>query len=103
TPLHTDEAFCPILAVLPVASDSEATRVHNTSPYGLTASIFTTAADRFDAIGDKLAVGNLYQNLPTTFAPSTLPFGGHGLSGNGKPGARGFIRYCADEQAVQFG
>ncbi len=103
TPLHTDEAFCPILAVLPVASDSDATRVHNTSPYGLTASIFTTAADRFEAIGDKLAVGNLYQNLPTTFAPSTLPFGGHGLSGNGKPGARGFIRYCADEQAMQFG
>jgi acyl-CoA reductase-like NAD-dependent aldehyde dehydrogenase len=103
TALHTNEAFCPILAVLPVASDSEATQVHNTSPYGLTASIFTTAADRFEAIGDQLSVGNLYQNLPTTFAPSTLPFGGHGLSGNGKPGARGFIRYCADEQAVQLG
>ncbi len=103
TPLHTEEAFCPILTILPVASDSEAIRLHNGSPYGLTASIFTTAADRFEAIGDHLAVGNLYQNLPTTFSPSTLPFGGHGLSGNGKPGARGFIRFCAEEQAVQFG
>ncbi len=103
TPLHTDEAFCPILAVLPVSNDSEAIRIHNTSPYGLTASIFTTAPDRFEAIGDDLRVGNLYRNLPTTFAPSTLPFGGHGISGNGKPGARGFIRYCADEQAVQLG
>ncbi|HVE15266.1 MAG TPA: aldehyde dehydrogenase family protein, partial [Chthoniobacterales bacterium] len=73
-----------------------------TSPFGLTSSIFTADRDRFDAIGGQLRVGNLYWNLPTTFSPSTLPFGGLGISGNGKPGARGFIRYAIDEQAVQW-
>ncbi len=94
--LHQEEAFCPVLAVIPVASDSEAIQLHNSTPFGLTASIFTASADRFEAIGRALPVGNLYQNLPTTFSPSTLPFGGLGQSGNGKPGARGFIRYAAD-------
>jgi acyl-CoA reductase-like NAD-dependent aldehyde dehydrogenase len=49
-----------------------------------------------------LQVGNLYWNLPTTFSPSTLPFPGLRASGNGKPGGRGFIRFAADEQAVQW-
>jgi acyl-CoA reductase-like NAD-dependent aldehyde dehydrogenase len=102
SPLARDESFCPILAVIPFDTDDEVIHLHNHSPFGLTASIFTADADRFTRIGNELRVGNLYQNLPTTFSPSTLPFGGHGISGNGKPGARGFIRFAAEEQAVQW-
>ena len=47
-------------------------------------------------------MGNLYANLPTTFSPSTLPFGGLRESGNGRPGGRGFIRFTTHEQAVQW-
>jgi len=102
SPLYREESFCPILAVIPFDTDDEVIRLHNHSPFGLSASIFTADADRFARIGNELRVGNLYQNLPTTFSPSTLPFGGHGISGNGKPGARGFIRFTAEEQAVQW-
>ena len=102
SPLFREESFCPILTIVPFAKGDEAVRMHNTSPFGLTSSIFTSDRARFDAIGDTLNVGNLYWNLPTTFSPSTLPFGGLGISGNGKPGARGFIRFAADEQAVQW-
>jgi len=102
SPLFREESFCPLLTVLPFLDDEEAVRMHNTSPFGLTSSIFTADRDRFDAVGGQLRVGNLYWNLPTTFSPSTLPFGGLGVSGNGKPGARGFIRYAIDEQAVQW-
>jgi acyl-CoA reductase-like NAD-dependent aldehyde dehydrogenase len=100
--LFREESFCPILTVVPFADDADAIHMHDTSPFGLTTSIFTADRVRFDAIGDTLQVGNLYWNLPTTFSPSTLPFGGLGISGNGKPGARGFIRFAADEQAVQW-
>ncbi|MGH8046175.1 MAG: aldehyde dehydrogenase family protein [Chthoniobacterales bacterium] len=100
--LFREESFCPILAVVPFTDDADAVRMHNTSPFGLTSSIFTADRARFDVIGEQLRVGNLYWNLPTTFSPSTLPFGGLGISGNGKPGARGFIRFAADEQAVQW-
>jgi acyl-CoA reductase-like NAD-dependent aldehyde dehydrogenase len=100
--LFREESFCPILTVIPFTDDADAVRMHNTSPFGLTSSIFTAHRERFDAIGEQLRVGNLYWNLPTTFSPSTLPFGGLGISGNGRPGARGFIRFAADEQAVQW-
>ncbi len=102
SPLHYAEAFCPVLTVTPFTTEAEAIQQHNATPFGLTAAIFTSDSERFARLGDALEVGNLYQNLPTTFSPSTLPFGGHGISGNGKPGARGFIRFTANEQAVQW-
>ncbi len=90
------------MAVVPFSTDEEAASLHGRSPFGLTTSIFTSDRARFEALGESMRVGNLYWNLPTTFSPSTLPFGGLGISGNGKPGALGFIRFAADEQAVQW-
>jgi acyl-CoA reductase-like NAD-dependent aldehyde dehydrogenase len=86
-----------------VAQDLDhAVRLQSTTPFGLTASIFTRSETTFRRLGDQLEVGNLYANLPTTFSPSTLPFGGWRESGNGRPSGRGFIRFTTREQAVQF-
>lgn len=100
--LGEQETFSPIVTVETFADLAEASARHESVSYGLTASIFTNSEDAFRLLGDRLEVGNLYRNLPTTFSPSTLPFGGLGASGNGKPGARGFIRFAANEQAVQW-
>lgn len=97
------ELFGPLIDVFCAQNDEEMLALHNATPFGLTASIFTASRQRFDAIGSELQVGNLYANLPSTFSPSTLPFGGCGLSGNGKPAGRGFVRFATDEQAVQYG
>lgn len=102
SPLFQNESFCPILTVIPFADDDAAMRMQKMSPFGLTTSIFTETRSRFDEIAASLAVGNVYWNLPTTLSPSTLPFSGFGISGNGKPGGRGFIRFAADEQALQW-
>jgi acyl-CoA reductase-like NAD-dependent aldehyde dehydrogenase len=99
--LHVDEAFAPIVAVYTADGLDDAVRIHNLAPYGLTASVYTSSRATFDALGDELAVGNLYANLPTTGSPSTLPFGGLRDSGNRHPGGRGFVRFTADEQSVQ--
>jgi succinylglutamic semialdehyde dehydrogenase len=96
------EPFAPILEVESFTTLDAAVARINAGPYGLTASIFTKDAARFHGLADELRVGNIYANLPTTFSPSTLPFGGLGLSGNGRPGGRGFIRFCTEEQAVQW-
>jgi succinylglutamic semialdehyde dehydrogenase len=96
------ECFVPI-ASLYIATDlDEAVRLQSATPFGLTASIFTRSEATFRQLGERLVVGNLYANLPTTFSPSTLPFGGLRESGNGRPGGRGFIRFTTDEQAVQW-
>ena len=102
SPLATEETFAPILAVEMFSSDAEAVERHEAWKFGLTASVFTADPEGFKRLGAGLSVGNLYQNLPTTFSPSTLPFGGWGSSGNGRPGARGFVRFGVREQAVQW-
>ena len=102
-PIIDREIFAPLLDIFVARDDAEMLRLHNAAPFGLAASIYTSSRERFEAIGRELNVGNLYANIPTTFSPSVLPFGGCGLSGNGKPAGRGFIRFTTDEQAVQFG
>ena len=102
-PVIATELFAPLLDVFAAADDSEILRLHDAAPFGLAASVFTSSRERFAEVGRDLNVGNLYANIATTYSPSVLPFGGCGLSGNGKPAGRGFIRFTADEQAVQFG
>ena len=100
---HRDaECFVPIVSLFIADDLAHALRLHNATPYGLTASVFTRSEAKFRALGEHLDVGNLYANLPTTFSPSTLPFGGLRGSGNGRPGGRGFIRFTTDEQALQW-
>jgi acyl-CoA reductase-like NAD-dependent aldehyde dehydrogenase len=96
------ECFVPIVSLFVADDLDHALRLHNATPFGLTASVFTRSEAKFRALGEDLDVGNLYANLPTTFSPSTLPFGGLRNSGNGRPGGRGFIRFTTDEQAVQW-
>ncbi len=97
------ECFVPIADFDTFTDLDEAVAKNNASPFGLTASVFTRSEETFSQLADELRVSNLYANLPTTFSPSTLPFGGWGLSGNGRPGGRGFIRFCTSEQAIQLG
>lgn len=96
------ECFVPIVSLFIAEEIDDAVRLQRATPFGLTASVFTRSEATFRAIGEHLAVGNLYANLPTTFSPSTLPFGGLRASGNGRPAGRGFIRFTTDEQAVQW-
>jgi gamma-glutamyl-gamma-aminobutyraldehyde dehydrogenase len=96
------EAFAPVLELETFDNVDHAVDQVNASPFGLTTSIFTKDNGRFQKLADEIRTGNVYANLPTTFSPSTLPFGGLGLSGNGRPGGRGFIRFCTEEQALQW-
>ncbi len=98
-----EECFVPIADCDTFTDLGDAIAKHNATPFGLTASVFTRSRETFERLADALPVGNLYANLPTTFSPSTLPFGGLGQSGNGRPGGRGFIRFCTTEQAIQLG
>lgn len=101
--IFTEEVFAPVLTIVDAADEAEMLKLHDLAPYGLTASVFTRSRSTFDRLADSLHVGNVYANLPTTFSPSTLPFGGLRDSGNGRPGGRGFVRFTTDEQVVQVG
>jgi acyl-CoA reductase-like NAD-dependent aldehyde dehydrogenase len=100
--LTSAECFVPIVSLHVAADLDHALRLQSATPFGLTASIFTRSEALFRHLGERIEVGNLYANLPTTFSPSTLPFGGLRDSGNRHPGGRHFIRFTTDEQAVQW-
>lgn len=100
--LFKDEVFAPVLTIVPAESELQVVELHDLAAFGLTASVFTRSRSTFDRLANQLNVGNVYANLPTTFSPSTLPFGGLGDSGNHRPGGRGFVRFTTDEQVVQM-
>jgi acyl-CoA reductase-like NAD-dependent aldehyde dehydrogenase len=57
-----EESFGPVVGIMKVASDEEALRLMNDSPYGLTASIWTSDGQAAEKIGDQIATGTVYMN-----------------------------------------
>ena len=80
--LVQEENFGPLLPVMKVGSDEEAVRLMNDSRYGLTASVWTTGADRAAAMARKLNAGVVFQNRCDYIDPA-LPWSGWGDSGRG--------------------
>lgn len=57
-----DETFGPVVGIMPVSSDQEAINLVNDSPYGLTASIWSTNRQRAQEIAGELRVGTVFVN-----------------------------------------
>jgi acyl-CoA reductase-like NAD-dependent aldehyde dehydrogenase len=57
-----EETFGPVAGVMKVASDEEAVRLMNDSPYGLTAAVWTSDVEAAERIGDALDTGTAFMN-----------------------------------------
>ncbi len=57
-----EESFGPIVGIMKVRDDEEAIQLMNDSPYGLTASVWTTDTDRAAAIGERVETGTFFMN-----------------------------------------
>jgi acyl-CoA reductase-like NAD-dependent aldehyde dehydrogenase len=57
-----EETFGPVAGVMKVASDEEAVRLMNDSPYGLTAAVWTSDVEAAERIGDALDTGTVFMN-----------------------------------------
>jgi succinylglutamic semialdehyde dehydrogenase len=100
-PTMNSEVFAPLIEVFSAADDNEIIALNNATIYGHTASLFTSSRTRFEELCPELRVGNIYANLPTTASRTWLPTCGRRNSNNGKSFGRGFIRYTANELAIQ--
>jgi acyl-CoA reductase-like NAD-dependent aldehyde dehydrogenase len=57
-----EETFGPVVGIMKVRDDEEAIQLMNDSPYGLTASIWTTDMERAAEIGDQVETGTVFMN-----------------------------------------
>lgn len=80
--LMQEESFGPVIGILPYDTLAEGLRLVNDSPYGLTASIWTTDLDRAAALGTELEVGTVFANR-ADFVDPELPWSGVKHSGLG--------------------
>jgi aldehyde dehydrogenase (NAD+) len=78
-----EEIFGPVVLIMPVKSLEEAVRVHNSSRYGLSSSIYTRDLQKAFTAIQELEAGITYINSPTIGAETHLPFGGVKDTGNG--------------------
>jgi acyl-CoA reductase-like NAD-dependent aldehyde dehydrogenase len=58
----TEETFGPCVGIMKVKDESEAIKLMNDSPYGLTASIWTKDLDVAEKIGNQVQTGTFYMN-----------------------------------------
>jgi aldehyde dehydrogenase (NAD+) len=92
--LLTEEYFGPVCVVQPAGSVDEAVRIANGVRYGLVAAVYTRDLGAALTLADRLEVGMVKVNAPTTGVDFHAPFGGDKESSYGPreqgPAARDF-------------
>lgn len=80
-----EETFGPVLTVQPFKTEDEAVRLANDSPYGLSASVWSSDVQRATRVARAIETGNVsINNVLATQGNSALPFGGTKKSGFGR-------------------
>lgn len=109
-----EEVFGPVLVVFKADSYEDAIRIHNSAPYGLSASLFTKDVNKAFSFFDDAEAGVCYINAPTFGSEPHMPFGGVKNSGLGYREAGWaaieafsevktlYVDYSATIQNVQF-
>jgi acyl-CoA reductase-like NAD-dependent aldehyde dehydrogenase len=80
----TEESFGPVVGIMKVASDSEAVALMNDSPFGLTASVWTSDEAAAIEIGQRVETGTWFMNRADYLDPALAWTGvkdsGHGCT-----------------------
>jgi aldehyde dehydrogenase (NAD+) len=79
-----EEIFGPVLAVIPVDSESEAIEVANGTEFGLAASVWTRDLGRAVRVSKAIQAGHVHVNTVGSAGIIGAPFGGYKSSGFGR-------------------
>ena len=79
------ELFGPVLSVVSFKTEAEAVQRANDTPYGLASGVFTNNLSRAHRMTQAIKSGIVWLNTYRAVSP-LAPFGGHGLSGQGREG-----------------
>ncbi len=84
-PALSQEFFGPVLTVLTFDTEDQAIELANDTQYGLASGVFTASLTRAHRMIRAIRAGVVWVNTYRAVSP-IAPFGGHGLSGNGREG-----------------
>jgi acyl-CoA reductase-like NAD-dependent aldehyde dehydrogenase len=95
------EVFGPVLTFQTFADEHEAVTLANSTPYGLSAIVYTGSAERAVQVGRAVRAGTIWVN---TFLVRdlTAPFGGVGISGIGREGGDYALDFYSDLKTLQI-
>ena len=94
-----EESFGPVVGIMKVADDEEAITLMNDSPYGLTASIWTSDAEAAAALGDRIETGTVFMNRCDYLDPGLV---WTGVKDTGKGAALSVLAYHALTQPKSY-
>ncbi|HZG94056.1 MAG TPA: aldehyde dehydrogenase family protein [Mycobacteriales bacterium] len=98
--LCADEAFAPVVVVIPYGDLDEAIELANRSPFGLNAAVFTQRIDSALKAARGLKAGAVLVNESPTYRADQMPYGGVGESGNTREGPRYAVREMTQHKLV---
>jgi aminomuconate-semialdehyde/2-hydroxymuconate-6-semialdehyde dehydrogenase len=94
-----EEVFGPVITITPFTSESEAIQYANSTPYGLSASIWTENVRRARRVAEALHVGTVWVNC-WMVRDLNVPFGGMKQSGVGREGGEWSIECYTEEKVI---
>jgi glyceraldehyde-3-phosphate dehydrogenase (NADP+) len=100
--LARDEAFAPLVLLMPYTTLADAIALANSTPYGLNAGIYTNdLREAFTAARDIVAGSVMINDVPT-FRSDLMPYGGRKQSGLGREGVRFAMEEMTELKVVCF-
>lgn len=94
------EVFGPVLTVQSFDDESEAIKLANSTPYGLSAIIYTASQARAERVGAAVRAGTIWVNT-FLIRDLTAPFGGTGISGIGREGGDYALDFYSELKTAQ--
>jgi betaine-aldehyde dehydrogenase/5-carboxymethyl-2-hydroxymuconic-semialdehyde dehydrogenase len=95
-----NEVFGPVLTLQTFSSESEAIDLANSTPYGLSAMVFTSDGARAHRLSSAVRAGTIWVNCYLV-RDLTAPFGGTGVSGLGREGGDYALDFHSDLKTSQ--
>ena len=97
-----DEVFGPVAVLVPYDRFEDAVDLINQSEYGLQAGVFTRDVNRAWYAVQHLRVGGVIINDTSSYRADLMPYGGVGLSGQGREGPRFAVEEMTDLRMAVF-
>lgn len=100
--LAREEAFAPILLLMPYRTFDEAVALANATPYGLNAGIYTNDLQEALRAVEEIDAGAVMVNDVPTFRSDLMPYGGRKQSGLGREGVRFAMQEMTEPKLACF-